>query len=371
MKKLLLDFIENEGWLDHRLDSNIVVNTIVEKWENGKKDLMPFFGENLIIEKDIVVEPNEHVRINQFKELSCNDFFYRLRKRVKLDSKKLIKQMERPESLINGFLEENVEIQMLNGEVFNFTKGTKLMKVFRKMSKGLEIYYENMRLEHSKIIQVENKEVTMCVSIHPLDFLTMSYNNHGWHSCFGPGGDYWRAPYSLLQDSKTVIVYLKPRHTNRNLKFGDHEWNSKMWRTTIIITENAIIGGKGYPYEDLNLMEIAINMVQENVGKHSGGKFLTTQGQSWIEGICPTEEIDTSKRVFRVVGDSGGEFYNDYCENQCFRTLIKTFKPISSLKVKLNIAPYCLLCGENNMFGLDMYCKCQQEDCGSTETYST
>lgn len=61
-------------------------------------------------------------------------------------------------------------------------------------------------LKQNLITEPQTSKFVM--SIHPYDFVTMSYNSIGWRSCVHPGGDYAKTAFSVMTDNITFVSYI-------------------------------------------------------------------------------------------------------------------------------------------------------------------
>ena len=76
---------------------------------------------------------------------------------------------------------------------FTISYGMKLMKVYNKFATAFGIAgFDEYAVAHSQILNTTNLKGTLCLSIHPLDYMTMSDNDSNWTSCMSwkNGGEY-------------------------------------------------------------------------------------------------------------------------------------------------------------------------------------
>ena len=88
-------------------------------------------------------------------------------------------------------------------------KGSKLVKSFRHFIKDNDRSLIDIQNEASRIIQEDKIEGTLCLSVHPLDFLSLSENTYNWRSCHSLDGEYRAGNLSYMMDKHTIICYLK------------------------------------------------------------------------------------------------------------------------------------------------------------------
>lgn len=142
-------------------------------------------------------------------------------------------------------------------------KGDKLLKTFKYFINNDDNrlrYYQDLA---SKYIQQNKLTGHLCLSVHPLDFLTLSENNCGWRSCHALDGEYATGNFSYMLDSSTFVCYLKTNKQEQLKCFPPGMlWNSKKWRVLAHINQNhsAVWFSKQYPFSNKKLME--------NIWKH-------------------------------------------------------------------------------------------------------
>lgn len=144
-----------------------------------------------------------------------------------------------------------------------------------KLSKALVKYYtpicgeeaiETIRCELSRLIQENSVTGKLCLSVHPLDFLSASENNHGWRSCHALDGEYRAGNLSYMMDKCTVIAYLKSDKEDVYLpRFGETKWNDKKWRCWFFFDfrRNIVWAGRQYPFSS----DYALSAVVEKLFK--------------------------------------------------------------------------------------------------------
>lgn len=139
-------------------------------------------------------------------------------------------------------------------------KGTKLVKAFKHFIKN-DRSLTDIQNEASRIIQEDKIEGTLCLSVHPLDFLSVSENTYNWRSCHALDGEYRAGNLSYMMDKSTVICYLKATDSAQLPSFpGDIKWNSKKWRVLLYLSNDwkMIIAGRQYPFETSVGMDIVL-----------------------------------------------------------------------------------------------------------------
>ena len=158
----------------------------------------------------------------------------------------------------DGILEN--KLQQPYGE---FPRGMRLSKVLMKEF-GLDA--EDVRQKLSMLIQSNKVTGKLCLSVHPLDYLSASENNHGWRSCHALDGEYRAGNISYMLDSGTIIAYLKSANGDVELpRFPSSvPWNDKKWRVYLHCdTDNHVVyAGRQYPFHTNRGLELIADMIR-------------------------------------------------------------------------------------------------------------
>lgn len=123
--------------------------------------------------------------------------------------------------------------------------------------------YELFRQAHSQVLNQKQIKGNLCLSIHPLDFITMSDNNCGWTSCMSwmeEAGDYRLGTIEMMNSPCVIVAYVESKET---MWTPDGEWNSKRWRQLYIVTREVILGNRQYPYYSDELQGVAIRWIRD------------------------------------------------------------------------------------------------------------
>ena len=159
-----------------------------------------------------------------------------------------------------------ITIDFGDGQKIKLESNTKPMRAIGKLVKMFNIeeeLFEQFRLEHSRILNTKNITGKLCLSIHPLDYMTMSMNAEKWTSCmnWGEPGGYRGGTVEMMTSPMVVVCYLKS-DTN-SFKWEDQEWNSKKWRLLLAVTPTGIISIKAYPYSHDEMTQTAIEWLSQ------------------------------------------------------------------------------------------------------------
>ena len=257
-------------------------------WEKNKgKYLYDLLGGKFIVEKEIEVNrPLSKIKSDIEESLYCgamrtfSDNFlswvenrYETSERSDQDFKEnmVLSQLVESRPLAEGKLttSRQVKVKLTDDITIPIQNGVKPTRILSKISRIANIPgFEDFRIELSRILNEKTLKGTMCLSIHPLDYLTMSDNPYGWDSCMNwvNSGQYRMGTVEMMNSSCVVIAYLKG---DKPLRFYDDEWNGKKWRNLFIVTEDFITGIKGYPYQnadfDIRVLDWLKDLAKDNL----------------------------------------------------------------------------------------------------------
>lgn len=144
------------------------------------------------------------------------------------------------------------------------------MRIGKALHTYFNIYCGNEQLEWiiqelSRVIQTCVIQGKLCLSVHPLDYLSLSENASNWRSCHALDGDYCAGNLSYMCDKTTVIAYIKSEKENVKLPHfpDDVLWNNKKWRCLLFFDQpnNIIWAGRQYPFANNEIL----NAVNDNI----------------------------------------------------------------------------------------------------------
>jgi hypothetical protein len=214
----------------------------------------------------------------------------------------------------------------------------KTTKMIRKVADilGLSEEYEAFRLAHSRILNAKTLKGTLCLSIHPMDYMTMSDNTYNWSSCMSwrNGGCYRSGTLEMMNSPKAIVAYLRGE--------GEIEgWHgNKKWRTLIVVDDALITSIKGYPYQNESLACAAVEWVRDLANAVSESKYAQVPAQGFRyrdEDEYPNE----AKMIFHT----NGWMYNDFGAATHYYIPCTEGLPTEKYKIYYGGTVYCLSCG--------------------------
>lgn len=142
-------------------------------------------------------------------------------------------------------------------------KDYKVVKAFKYFEQDENIL-KLLQSEASRIIQENVITGTLCLSVHPLDYLSVSENPFNWRSCHALDGDYRSGNLNYLVDENTVVCYLRSNKQSILPHFPETVlWNSKKWRVLLFFTDDAnmVFAGRPYPFVADTGLEVIRNKI--------------------------------------------------------------------------------------------------------------
>lgn len=226
---------------------------LLKEWESAKTNLYHLLGDSLTY--SFTVESNELNTHSLDHLLHVHPFakdFYRWNNK----QPKSAIQLMMSEHLLNNNLKHldtpTFTIEKPDGHKITFDRQSHPLRILQKISRafGFSEHFEDFRNECSKITQYQ-KTYTCTLSIHPMDYLTLSNNSNGWTSCLNldstDPGCYSAGVSNILNSPYLLVAYIA---SNSKTCGG---WNSKIWRETFLITPGLLMGIKGYPVWDRSI----------------------------------------------------------------------------------------------------------------------
>ena len=283
--------------------------------ENGKEGRMSPFRQKYT-DKIFQLENNNTI-----------DYVLAIKLRELMNSSRLVD---------NVYLDESFEIPLPGNKKYRVLNGHKLMKIFAKIASAYEIEgFEEFRLAHSQVLNDLEFHGELCLSIHPMDFLTMSDNNCDWSSCMSiiDSGDYRRGVIEMMNSGCVVMAYLKSS-TDMKIPYIEEDifWNNKKWRELFIVSDEAIVGIKGYPYWNLELQELVIKWIAELNEGYYEDEVIQFKYDGYVN-------IKDSQFIFETC-----DMYNDFAYEKHAICLKKNLEP-ATYYINYSGPMVCISCG--------------------------
>lgn len=263
------------------------IDYLLRFWRQEKgRYLMNAFGDDLILSKEIVYQEPLKTVINRMYDIYykylplitnirekfvsyldkyCNTEYSRCTTEIikGRDISNTIHEITNPNCLAANIIDlkaigidYNEVCIPLGDKILKVRTGDKPIRILKKIC---DFYgfseFEDFRIAHSMALNTKTLRGTLNLSIHPLDYITMSDNRNNWSSCMSweDHGEYRQGTIEMMNSPCVVVGYLSS--DSETLPIGDDNWNSKKWRCLFIVTDDVIVPVRQYPYECSTLEE--------------------------------------------------------------------------------------------------------------------
>lgn len=349
---------------------------LFDVWQKNKQPFIDALGGKLIYEipETVTFDLSEKGRHDRVSNFISQVFSY-------WNNEELSYFIESQE---DGFFKNLTISDYTTNKGVKIKAGSKLVKAFKHFFEKDSRSLIDIQNEASRIIQEDKVEGKLCLSVHPLDYLSLSENTYNWRSCHALDGEYRAGNLSYMMDNCTVICYLKGEEDVCLPGFCTNEvrWNSKKWRVLIHISEDwrMVISGRQYPFESKTGIDLVLKQLLPTLEKFTieSDRFgRTLRWSEWQDEILESYELKSGFKLFfnhgyipiceelvpldKVVkvGD-GAKNYNDVLYSSCYKP-IYAFKyvpnywepeigsimtDINTTKFTIGEYTFCLRCGE-------------------------
>ena len=348
------DYPANEGMADPAF--------ILRYWNANKVRLFHAFGEKFILERPIEYAMNRDELTSMFySEDFYNQYFepFSLAYHQAIDDcfEKwtddwyALRYLLSSDNICTNRVHNGNRSQKVifpNTNIVTIEEDAKFMKVLGKVCKnlGLSEEFEQFRIQHSILLNQKVIKGTLCLSIHPMDYITMSDNNQGWSTCMSwmEDGDYRRGTVEMMNSECAVVAYLKSDDKTMEWNGGHNSWNSKKWRTLIIADTQLLATIKDYPYHNDELLSTALEWMRELM--NSSGVAFSEPAISAVYG----QNIRYENRSIKWKCDTG-VMYNDFgaCKSH-WVSVADSVKDGYWVEVYYSGPEICMNCGQNGSY---------------------
>lgn len=358
-KSMIEEYISHYAFSDNMNNKNSnrkPIDYILRIWDRDKEDLFKMLGEELIISKEISYEMGSEELFDEMSNIiNCGE-------RTLVGSfVQSFKNLYRWNGIYYGnhhlqslMYCENLTSNIYNGETFyldlpsgkklKIQNGIKTIKAISKIAKAFELpFFEEFRIAHSMVLNQKTLSGKLHLSIHPLDFMTMSDNDCCWDSCMNwrDVGDYRRGTVECMNSPMVIVAYLSSEKEMNlfNWRENSSTWNNKKWRQLFVVTPEIITGIKGYPYRNNDLEKIVLDWIKELAEKNLDWKYF--------KNTCEWSNHNTVKNKYFPDGICVAA-YSNIMYNDCGSHQTAYFSSLTPNYYKFNYSgeSECMCCGE-------------------------
>lgn len=357
-KDFIISYIETFGGIGRNVSLEKPLSTILRFWNYNKERLFHIFGDQLILKRQMTIDldlDDKRRAIDDYyasKEPGAEfqRAFYKWTNKKEYCSQDwktntYIRSLVVADYIYNNRVPYSFEYKDKSGKVIKVPEGAKVMKVLQKIAKQFDLpEFEDFRNRISRITEVRTTDIEITLSIHPLDYMTMSDNNNGWESCMnwtcGPGA-YRAGTVEMMNSDCVVMAYTSTKDYDVN---DIITWNSKSWRTLAIVNPYIITTVKDYPHSCKNFDKAVVDWLVELCEAYTNWRYQS----KYIEDFDCSEDNniylwDDDHRISFLTN----AMYNDF-DNGCHNVARVSIDPPmdDTYEIIYSGEWSCMCCGE-------------------------
>ena len=368
-KEYITEYIEKWGGINSPIKLKAPLDYILREWNKSKQTLFNIFGEKLMLEKEIQVEDGDNKKIREINNYlnSTNpgtDFINSVRKLFTFngtyfEDSYATYNLTQAKQLFTNRVAKEFSYRNKDGKIVKVPEGAKVMRVLQKIAKEFDLPdFEIFRNHISRITEIRKSKIKFTLSIHPLDYMTMSDNANGWESCMnwtqGPGS-YRAGTIEMMNSPVVVVAYIttKPYYpANTSI-----EWTSKSWRELIIVHPNTICSVKSYPYYNIAFDKALVNWLADLVEEKTEWRYNRKKPQENLESCSDIKawQDKEDKDNYFLLHFETNEMYNDFgnTDNYGIFSINPPDNKYHTSTINYSGLMTCMCCGENGYWSDD------------------
>ena len=365
-KEYITEYIEQWGGINSPIKIKAPLDYILREWNKSKQTLFNIFGEKLMLEKEIQVEDGDNKKIREINNYlsSLNpgtNFINSVRKLFEFNGTYFedtyaTYNLTQAKQLFTNRVAKEFSYRNKDNKVIKVPEGAKVMKVLQKIAKEFDLPdFEIFRNHISRITEIRKSKIKFTLSIHPLDYMTMSDNANGWESCMnwtqGPGS-YRAGTIEMMNSPVVVVAYIttKPYYpANTSI-----EWTSKSWRELIIVHPNTICSVKSYPYYNISFDKALVNWLADLVEEKTEWRYNRKKPQENLESCSDIKawQDKEDKDNYFLLHFETNEMYNDFgnTDNYGIFSINPPDNKYHTFTINYSGLMTCMCCGESNYY---------------------
>lgn len=269
-KQLMKEYI---GYYTRQEPDKVNLKNLLQVWSTAKsRYLFHLFGNRLQVKIPVKFQKSTREQMNEIVDAKIDADLYELfsslpQTAISIDYS--FSQLFDIDILLSNIypFEKPIHVKRKSGNHdIVLQKGGHIMKFLQKVCTewipdSLK-YFEELRIQLSRIANEKEISGNLVFSIHPLDYLTMSDNGCGWQTCMVWGGkplkeastkieymsgSYRQGTIEMMNSYNTIVAYIES--DKKWIPKGcSIPWSNKKWRELFIVDPSIIIGITGYPY---------------------------------------------------------------------------------------------------------------------------
>jgi hypothetical protein len=231
--KSQINVIELEKLILSQIDGDTIdLRWHIDNWAHSKAHLYRMFGNQLRIETEVDNNVPDSEYRNDFDSFERNYLTSQPRTILFLF---FIRNFLNKEEVLKNELTRDITFYGMK-----FQTGMKISRVISKLVPADLV--DQLQTAYSMFLQKFNGKGRAVVSIHPIDYLTMSENSNGWRSCHALDGEYRAGTLAYMLDEGSTIGYVaNSKFEKRYTVWSEGQRNTntmsidnKSWRQVVL-----------------------------------------------------------------------------------------------------------------------------------------
>lgn len=300
---------------------DIHVDKLIEAWQKAKEPYLKMFGGPIYSSsrplRIILSEEAKNRKFSEFMEFLQDDENDPLRWSA-ADGTTLYKFLWDNRE---GFFDNRVTRSIPSLKI---SEGAKLLRCFKYFAPGFNTTRWLQDLA-SRYVQDNALEGQLYLSVHPLDFLTLSENSNNWRSCHALDGEFRAGNLSYMLDDTTVIAYFaSPQGVQLKCMPDGMVWNSKKWRMLLHTDQfkSIVYFNRQYPFDSNELVKHTYYALMDFAAptlqypQRRGFKYIHI-GDSETQGISELDRnhiCGAGSRLYDTEDIIDASDYRGYCD---------------------------------------------------------
>lgn len=173
--------------------------------------------------------------------------------------------------------------------------------------------FDSWRNKLSEVTTIKEKTCDFVLSIHPIDFMTMSDNDCNWTSCMSwNDGEYSNGSVEMMNSPFVVIGYTESEDKPECIR-GGYSIPNKSWRCLFYVSKELILSGKAYPYNNPTISRKGIEILREMVGDAFGnsdyyGHIERYDDMDWYYSHYDGSSLSSYETIVEYMGENSDEW---------------------------------------------------------------
>ena len=386
------------------------LSIVLQEWNKNKTTLFKAFGRKLTVSKEIIIPKDEasvqselrdiyspyiiytssdiqNLSMYRLNEFTGNSFIsdvilFWVNQNYIIQDLHILSSLFKYKNLSKGYIDlpecsqDAYHFASFNG--LSIKNGMKSIRTIQKLLKATRYprmeLFEEWRNKVSLVQTHSENKAKLVLSIHPIDFMTMSDNKCNWRSCMSwqTQGCYNAGTLEMMNSNVAVVAYLESKSPWQIYLNETNTYTipNKSWRRLVFVQKDILSCGKPYPYYNYFLSISILNFIRELVQKnlkwtyqyinqeykdmkHIDGNFYL---RDWFN-----TNYDTKKKHHCIFVYTHG-MYNDIIEAPSLKYLCCRNYVSKSKKICLSGPATCICCGKRLNESIEI---CSYDDLGS------